>query len=131
MSDVTLGETFRAHDWASETAQKRVKKRYRQDRILQAVGIIAIALALLMLGILFVSLTITGYSALSQSKVTIPVTLDPEGFDRENLNRGNYRKIVRDGFASYFPDVEGRREQTELFKIMTAQAATVLRENVW
>ncbi len=130
MSDVTLGETFRAHDWASETAQKRIKKRYRQDRILQAVGIIAIALALLMLGILFVSLTITGYSALSQSKVTIPVTLDPDGFDRENLNRGNYRKIVRDGFASYFPDVEGRAEQRELFDIMTAQAATVLRENV-
>ncbi|MFP3921156.1 MAG: phosphate ABC transporter permease PstA [Dichotomicrobium sp.] len=130
MSDTTIGAAGRPHDWSSDAAQRRVKKRYRRDRILQLIGLTAIAVAILMIGILFASLTITGYSALSQSKVTIPVTLDADSFDREDPTSGNYRKVVRDGFASYFPDVEGSTEQRDLFKIMTSQADTVLREMV-
>jgi len=130
MSDTTLGSTFRPHDWTSEAAQKRVRKRYRRDRILQAIGIVAISLAILMLGILFASLFINGYPAFTQSKVTIPVTLNAQDFDRNNPAQGNYRKVVRDGFASYFPDVQGRVEQRRLLKIISSQGGTVLRSQV-
>lgn len=130
MSDTTLGVIGRSHDWASEAATRRVKKRYRRDRMLQGIGLLAIMLAILMLGILLVSLTINGYTAFTQSKVTVPVTLNAEDFDRDDPARGNYRQVVRNGFASYFPDVEGRTAQRELFGIMTSQAATLLREEV-
>jgi len=119
-----------AHDWGSEQAQKRVKKRYRRDRILQAIGLLAITIAIVMLGILIGSLVINGYTAFTQSKVTIPVTLNAQDFDRENPSQGNYRKAARDGFASYFPEVEGRAQQRQLFRIMSSQAGTVLRDQV-
>jgi phosphate transport system permease protein len=130
MSDATIGGVSRSHDWGSEQAQKRVKKRYRRDRILQAIGLLAITIAIVMLGILIGSLFLNGYTAFTQSKVTIPVTLDAENFDKNDPIRGNYRKAARDGFASYFPDVEGRAQQRQLFRIMSSQAGTVLRDQV-
>jgi len=130
MTDATIGGVSRSHDWGSAQAQKRVKKRYRRDRILQAIGLLAITLAIGMLGILLGSLFINGYTAFTQSKVTIPVTLNAQDFDRDNPSQGNYRQVARDGFASYFPDVEGAAQQRQLFRIMSSQAGTVLRDQV-
>jgi len=130
MTDATLGGLSRSHDWGSEQAQKRVKKRYRRDRILQAIGLFAISAAILMLGILLGSLVINGSSALTQSKVTVPVSVSAEEFSADDPFRGNYRKAVRDGFLTYFPDVTGPAQQRQLFRIITSQAATVLRNEI-
>lgn len=130
MSDMTIGGASGTHDWTSDKALKRLNKRYRRDRVLQGLGLFAISLAILMLGILIVSLIINGYSAFTQSKVSVPVSLNVSDFDKSDPIRGNYRKAVRDGFASYFPDVESRAQQRQMFKIMSSQAATVLRSQV-
>jgi len=130
MTDATIGGVSRSHDWGSEQAQKRVKKRYRRDRILQAIGLLAITLAIGMLGILLGSLFINGYTAFTQSKATIPVTLNAQDFDRDNPSQGNYRKAARDGFASYFSDIEEPAERRQLFKIISQQAGIVLRNEV-
>jgi len=130
MTDATLGGLSRSHDWGSEQAQKRVKKRYRRDRILQGIGLFAISAAILMLGILLGSLVINGSSALTQSKVTVPVSVSAEEFSADDPFKGNYRKAVRDGFLTYFPDVTGPAQQRQLFRIITSQAATVLRNEV-
>ncbi len=130
MTDATIGGVSRTHDWGSEQALKRVKKRYRRDRILQALGLLAITIAIVMLGILIGSLFLNGYTAFTQSKVTIPITLSAQDFDPENPAQGNYRKAARDGFASYFPDVENARERRQMFGIMSSQAGRVLRDRV-
>ncbi len=130
MTDFTAGELTRPHDWASAEAQLRVKKRYRWDRLLQTLGLTAIGLAILMLGILITSLIATGYTAFSQSRVTLEVTLDRSDFDPSDPGSGNYRLAARNAFASYFPDVDTPAEQRKLFTIMSSQAQYVLRRAV-
>jgi len=130
MSDTAIGGVSRTHDWGSEKAQQRVRKRYRRDRILQAIGLLAITIAVVMLGILIGSLFINGYTAFTQSKVTVPITLSEQDFDRDNPSQGNYRQAARDGFASYFADVDNPGQQRQLLRIMSSQAGTVLRDQV-
>jgi len=130
MTDATIGGVSRSHDWTSEAAKKRVKKRYRSDRILQAIGLLAITIAIVMLGILLASLFINGYTAFTQSKVSIPVTLDAQDFDRDDPVQGNYRRVARDGFLSLFPDVDNPAEERQLLRIISSQAGTVLRNQV-
>jgi phosphate transport system permease protein len=129
MSDaaITLGK---AGAWESDTAQKRLRKRYAADFRLKVYGIAAIAFAILMLAVLVVSLVITGYSAFVQSKVDLKVYIDPEYVKADNLGDGNYRVIVREAFAKYFPEVTNRRQQTDLQKLLTSDAQYVVRNYV-
>ena len=103
MSDITANSLSQPQDWNSEQAQKRVRRRYRHDKIIQGLGLGAIALAILMLGILIASLISNGYKAFVQSKVTVQVTLDQSDFNPEEPARGNYRAAVRDCFRQLLP----------------------------
>ena len=82
MSDAqTIGQRSKLREWASPDAQKRVRQRYAADRRLQAYGIIAIGLAIGLLGILVASLIVTGGPAFFQTKVNLEVYVDPAKVD--------------------------------------------------
>ncbi len=98
--------------------------------MIQAIGLGAIALAILMLGVLVSSLVSTGYRAFVQSKVTIQVTLPETDFNASEPQKGNYRAVVRNGFASLFPELTSRADQRKLFGIISSQGQYVLRNMV-
>jgi hypothetical protein len=78
MSDAqTIDGRAEQRAWASPDARKRVRRRYAADRRLQAYGIIAIGLAVGLLGILITSLVTTGLPAFLQTKVNLEVYVDP------------------------------------------------------
>ena len=83
----------RRRAWASDASNKRVRRRYAADRRLQAYGIIAIALAVGLLGILISSLVVTGLPAFVQTKVDLEFYLDPTKVDAKDP-----------AFFSPFPD---------------------------
>lgn len=131
MSDVAAGTHQPAvHDWSSNKARSRVRRRYAADRRLQFYGIAAITTAMALLGILFASLITAGYSAFSTTKVELGLFLDPSKIDKEKPADANYRKLVRDAFKAYFPEVEGRSEERALYSILSSGAEYIVRDYV-
>ena len=110
MTDISQTQPTATHDWTSAAARRRVSRRYAADRRLQFYGITAIGTAMALLGVLFSSLIYAGYAAFTTTKVELGVFLDPEKIDKDNIRSANFRKMVRDAFLSYFPDVQSRTD---------------------
>jgi phosphate transport system permease protein len=130
MSDAQTIDQRGLRDWASPDAQKRVRRRYAADRRLQAYGIIAIGLAVGLLGILIASLIVTGGPAFFQTKVNLEVYVDPAKVDAKDPAKGNFRAIVRDAILAQVPAPETDKQKTEITKILTSDAAYIVRDYV-
>ena len=128
MSDASA--TMESGPWASDAAQKRLRKRYAADRRLKFYGIAAIAFAIAVLTILVSSLVLTGYTAFVQSKVGVNVFIDPQYVKPDNPAGGNFRLLAQQAIANYFPEVTDRRERTELQRLLTADAPYRIRDYV-
>jgi phosphate transport system permease protein len=130
MTDISETQPAATHDWTSGAARRRVRRRYAADRRLQFYGIAAIGTAMALLGILFSSLIYAGYAAFTTTKVELGVFLDPEKIDKDNIRSANFRKMVRDSFLSYFPEVQNRTEKRNLSKILSSGADYIVRDYV-
>jgi len=129
MSDAHAISPTPAISWDSDQARRRVRRRYAADRRLQAYGIIAIALAVGLLGVLVVSLLRTGLPAFVQTKVELPIYVDPAQVDAEDPASGKYRALIRDALNKAIPNVpEG--DERSVGKILTSDAAYILRDYV-
>ena len=120
----------RMGDWASADSRRRLRRRYSADRRLQAYGIIAIGLAIGLLGVLVTSLIITGAPAFVQTKVDLAVYVDPAQVDAEDPAKGNYRILVREALAPFYPADVTDRQKTEIGKILTSDAPYIVRDYV-
>jgi len=113
-----------------------VNKRYAAERRFQIYGLIAIALAVGMLGLLLTSIVSKGYTAFAQTYVLIDVTLpeaeiDPNRTgDPEVIRDSNWRSITFDSIRQMFPDVTGRAELRQLFGMFSGGAALEVRDQV-
>jgi phosphate transport system permease protein len=131
MSDAQTIDSGRpAATWASEDARKRLRRRYAADRRLQAYGITAIAFAIGLLGVLLASLITTGYLAFFQTKIALDLYIDPAKVDAQDPAKGNFRAIVREAMTSQFPQAATDKQKTELTKILTSDAAYIVRDYV-
>ncbi|MBZ0215680.1 MAG: DUF3333 domain-containing protein, partial [Fimbriimonadaceae bacterium] len=117
-------------NWDSERNRSRLRKRYRASRILQFVGLSAVLLALGLLVLLLVSLTMTGYQAFVQTHVSLEVYIDPQQVDRDDPFNGNYRAVIRTALLKDFPDVTTRRDQKDLFSLVSSGARFLLRDQI-
>lgn len=62
----------------AEQVRRSLKQRYRKERRFRAYGILAIALALSALAVLFVDIIGKGYTGFMKTTITLDVTLDPD-----------------------------------------------------
>ena len=129
MSDAQATTPAPAIDWNSDQARRRVRRRYAADRRLQAYGIIAIGLAVGLLGVLISSLIITGLPAFIQTKVDLPVYIDPAEVDAKDPAEGNFRTVVKQALLKIVPDVP-ESEYRALGKILTSDAPYIVRDYV-
>ena len=129
MSEITADRRA-PYDWTSEESRRRVRRRYAANRRLQALGLAAIGLALLLLGTLFVSIISSGYKAFVQTHIEMEVFVDPSIVDPGNPRQGNFRKLVRDSFFAYFPEVTSSSDQRALREILSSSAHFNLRDYV-
>jgi phosphate transport system permease protein len=130
MSDAQpIEQRSRNADWASAQARRRLRRRYAADRRLQAYGIVAIGLAVGLLGILLAAIVAKGYPAFVQTKLDLEIYVDPTKVDPKDPWKGNYRAIVRGSLAALFPEATDK-ERSKLKKILTADAPYILRDYV-
>ena len=127
-----MGPTRRGNrsiDWQSDEAKRRVRRRYAANRRLQVYGIVAIALAVGLLGVLITSLVITGAPAFLQTKVELPIYVDPADVDAANPAKGKYRALLRDALNKAVPGIPESQERA-VAKMLTSDAAYILRDYV-
>jgi phosphate transport system permease protein len=129
MSDTQAIKPVATVDWASDKAQRRLRRRYAADRRLQAYGIMAIALAVGLLAVLVTSLISTGFPAFVQTKVDLPIYIDPAKVDPKDPAGGNYRTLVREAIAKAVPDIP-EDQQRDVGKILTSDAPYIVRDYV-
>lgn len=130
MTDIATAASDGLGNWSSDAARRRVRRRYRADLRLQCYGIGAISLAMLLLAVLFASLIHTGYVAFYTSKADIEVFLDPAQIDKDKPADANYRKMVRDAFFAYFPEVTSAADKRSLGGMISSGAQYILRDHV-
>ncbi|MBZ0123908.1 MAG: DUF3333 domain-containing protein, partial [Roseovarius sp.] len=112
--------------------RSRLRRRNRNQMILQGLGLGAITFAGLMLFILIASLVSTGYKAATQTHMTIEVFVDPQEISADKLPRGGFREVLAASLIEEFPDMveAGRKDLSALTEIYSNGAQFDLRDRV-
>ncbi|MCP5155353.1 MAG: phosphate ABC transporter permease PstA [Ectothiorhodospiraceae bacterium] len=114
----------------------RLARRRRAERRFRAYGVLALAVGIGALLVLFTSIATKGYSAFLQTGIMLDVVLDPavlditDPTDAGQLARANYQAAVRRALQDRFPDVSGRRDRRALAGIVSSGAGFELRKLV-
>ena len=120
----------------SSQTQKRIKRRYRAEKRFKYFGLAAVCIALVMLGILLVSIISKGYPAFTSTQLAIEVNFDekiliPDGKKNyEAIYSANYGKILRQSLFSVFPEITDRKDKRSLIKLISKTARFELRDIV-
>ena len=118
---------------AQLAAGRRLRRRYRQERVFRAFALAAIGFALSALAGLLVSISYQSLSVITQSSVELDVVLDPDALDplgdgsAASLAAANYAKPVRSALRGLFPEVGKRRERKALVRLLSDGAEYDLR----
>jgi len=118
------------HPSSSEAAAARRRRRYGADRRLRIYGITAISLALGLLGILILTLAMTGYTAFTQTHVRVDFPISADNVDPADPGRGNWRRVVSDGVARLLPGEHSRTEVRKISGILTSNTQFFVRDAV-
>jgi phosphate transport system permease protein len=115
---------------ARDVSRQHIRRRYAADRRLQAYGIIAIALAIGLLGVLLISIVANGLPAFVQSKADISFFIDPAKVDPEKLADGNFRALVREALKPLLPADATDKAKADAAKVLTSDAPYILRDYI-
>ena len=121
---------------SNDAVTRGLKRRYAAERRFKAYGILAIAFAMGMLGLLFTTIVSKAIPAFTQTMINLEITLYPQDIDpqgtrsREALSTANYRSVIRQAFYDLFPDVTNRRDRRELFDMISPGAVYSIRNMV-
>lgn len=120
----------------TEIVAAGLKRRYAAERRFQWYGRAAIFVALSFLVLLIVSVVAQGWSAVIQTRILLPVTLElskisPSGeMTADELRRADYGGIIKKALREQFPDVKKRKAKRSLYELISPGAAFELRDMV-
>ena len=124
---------------ASETlaiVKAGLTKRRAAERRFRAYGIAAIAAGLLVLVILLLDITLKGYTAFWQTRISLDVFVDPgvietaSGDAATRLMDADYAAMIRQSWGRLFPEVTARGAKRSLGALLSGGAPYELRDRV-
>jgi phosphate transport system permease protein len=121
---------------AKQIIQQSIRRRHAAETRFKWYGLIAISLGLSFVSLLFIDIISKGYPAFTQTYVRLDITFDSETLDPtgerdpKTLARANYAALWRGKLRELFPDVESRREQRQLYSLISSEANLQLRDRV-
>ncbi|WP_404406452.1 phosphate ABC transporter permease PstA [Pelagibacterium halotolerans] len=121
------------HSVASQPAdigERLRKRRYAADRRLRAYGVVAIASAIGLLGILIATLVLGGYQAFTQTHVRVAFPISTEYVDPDDLRGSNWRAVVAEGVEVLFPQIEDPATLRTAGQILTNNTQFFVRDAV-
>ena len=119
-------------DWHSPQMLARLRRRHAANRRMKFIGLAAILLAAGLLSILVGSLLKSGLPAFRQTFITLEFDLKPELVKPDNMRRGKWRKIVKEGLLRALPEDmrNNRKLKRKVMKIVSRSAPYALRDHV-
>ena len=131
MSDVAQVQRI---DSSSSETSARLRRRHAAERRFRAYGVVAIALSIAFLLILFTTIVSNAYTALVQTHIRLKVDFDAERIDPhgtgdpEVILAGDFGGVVKSALRERFPDVKVRRDRRSLYAIVSPGAAFDLQK---
>ena len=131
MSDIARVQRI---DSSSSETSARLRRRHASERRFRAYGVVAIALSIAFLLILFTTIVSNAYTALVQTHIRLKVDFDAERIDPhgtgdpEVILAGDFGGIVKSALRERFPDVKVRRDRRSLYAIVSPGAAFDLQK---
>lgn len=113
-----------------EKVEAGMARRRRKEYLFRLAGIFATAVGILFLAVFFASLIVKGSTAFKQTFVQLDIDLDAEVIapgGALDLEYADFDGLVRDGLRAQFPDVNGRSDRRELYRLVSVGAAYQLR----
>ncbi len=116
-------------DFGSPATSVRLRRRHAAERRFRVYGIVAIALSIAFLLILFATIVSNGYTTLVQTHIRLKIDFDAERIDPQGTGdpavilTGDFGGIVKSALRERFPDVTGRRDKRSLYAIVSPGAA--------
>lgn len=121
---------------SGEASRKRIAKRRAAETRLKAYGILALFLAGAALVALLSSVFTKAGGALTETYLTMPVTLeaseiDPDGTgDPKIIRRADFSGLTKDVLKAQFPNAKGRTTRRQLYDLTSSGAAFELADKV-
>ena len=118
----------------SQSNQQRLARRQAAERRFRTYGIIAIALGVVFVGLVFTSIIGKGWSAFWQTEIELEIQFDPQVLgieaihDDEDLWAANYAALVKHSLRAMFPDATDRRQRRALSALISGGASFQLRD---
>jgi phosphate transport system permease protein len=108
-------------------------RRRRKEKLFRATGMIATAVGVIFLGLFFATLIFQGYTAFAQTFIELEVELSADVIapgGELDLAYADFDGIVRSALREQFPEVSGRSERRELYRLVSVGAGYQLRDLV-
>ena len=118
----------------SDKTAKQVKKRYRRERRLKLMGLLAIGVALGVLLLLLVNVISRGHMAFLKTEVAINITIEQKLFGEDDqitaqtISKAKYGRILRTALFETFPEVTEKPDRRALLKLISKSARFELRD---
>ncbi|PSF05137.1 phosphate ABC transporter permease PtsA [Marinobacter fuscus] len=118
----------------AELIRQSLKKRYRKEKRFRLYGMLAIAVALGSLLILFTDIISKGYTGFIKTTITLEVPLDGELMylqdpgDSEQLAMADFQAPILAALQQHFPEASSRQDQRELNRLVGSYAANQVRD---
>lgn len=122
---------------ASQETRRKVEaglaRRHRRERGFRLAGMLATTVGILFLGLFFADLLGKGVSAFVQTQVQLELEFDPEVIapgGELDIAYADFDGLVRAALRDEFPDVSGRGERRELYKLVSVGAAYQMQDMI-
>ena len=129
-SSLNLSNSINKSTRTIDIVNRSLARRYKAERRFRMYGISAIVLSLVFLSFLFISIISKGYPAFQQTFVKLDIYYDPDVLRQDALSTADYSALVKASLRKMFPDVSGRRDKRNLYRLVSSGAAFQLRKTV-
>lgn len=120
----------------TERIEASLKKRYARERRFQLYGKLAVLAGFVFLFILLFDIVSKGTPAFTQQHLQISVNFDPQtlgvnvGASDEDISLADFSGVIKSSLREMFPDVTGRRDKRQLYRLISIGAEYDLRDMV-
>lgn len=128
----------------TERVSLGLKKRHRKEKRFKLVGLSAVLFGFLLVIILLGDITSKALPAFYQNWVKLDVNYkaswlninESSGLELKNealideMNKANYRNVLRKSLYEMFPEVSGRKNKRNLTKLLSSNAEFTLKDNL-
>ncbi len=116
-----------------EKVEAGLARRRRKEYLFRVIGMLATGVGILFLGVFFATLIVKGSTAFSQTFVQLDMMLETDVIapgGELDLQYADFDGLVRKALREQFPEVTGRGDRRQLYRLISVGAAYQLRDLV-